>query len=149
MKPGRSTARLLLARGLGGWATWLPALTARLLICPAHLAVPIEEPEITTVAPPRPILWIGFLALPVRGLICAVLANPILLVPRQLRGGTGIAVFGIMVPLIAADTGCRYSGSLSGIASDAGNPSGIGRSRDAIVPVACPIHPACLLTLKS
>ncbi|KAF1010020.1 MAG: MFS transporter [Burkholderia sp.] len=51
----------------------------------------------------RPILLLGFSALPVRALLFAGVSNPYLLVPVQMLDGISAAVFGVMLPLIAAD----------------------------------------------
>jgi MFS family permease len=51
----------------------------------------------------RPILILGFSALPVRALLFAGITSPYLLVPAQLFDGISAAVFGVMLPLIAAD----------------------------------------------
>ncbi|HTW71147.1 MAG TPA: MFS transporter [Acetobacteraceae bacterium] len=51
----------------------------------------------------RPILLLGWLALPVRGVLLAVLPGPYLLVAGQAVSGISAAVFGVMLPLIAAD----------------------------------------------
>lgn len=51
----------------------------------------------------RPLLLIGFAALPVRALLFAGVASPYLLVPVQMFDGISAAVFGVMLPLIAAD----------------------------------------------
>ena len=51
----------------------------------------------------RPILLLGFSALPVRALLFAGVASPYLLVPVQVFDGVSAAVFGVMLPLIAAD----------------------------------------------
>ncbi|HTH62957.1 MAG TPA: MFS transporter [Paraburkholderia sp.] len=51
----------------------------------------------------RPILILGFSALPVRALLFAAVANPYFLVPVQMLDGLSAAVFGVMLPLIAAD----------------------------------------------
>lgn len=54
----------------------------------------------------RPILILGFSALPVRALLFAAvsgLSSPYLLVPVQAFDGLSAAVFGVMLPLIAAD----------------------------------------------
>ena len=51
----------------------------------------------------RPILLIGFSALPVRALLFAGVSSPYLLVPVQMLDGISAAVFGVMLPLIAAD----------------------------------------------
>ncbi|MDE1184545.1 MFS transporter [Paraburkholderia sp.] len=51
----------------------------------------------------RPILVLGFSALPVRALLFAGVSSPYLLVPVQMLDGLSAAVFGVMLPLIAAD----------------------------------------------
>jgi MFS family permease len=52
----------------------------------------------------RPILVLGFAALPIRALLFAVTSSsPYLLVPVQAFDGLSAAVFGVMLPLIAAD----------------------------------------------
>jgi MFS family permease len=63
----------------------------------------------------RPILLIGFSALPIRGILLACFADPRLMIAIQLFDGLGAAVFGVLFPLIVADvtrgTG-RYTTSL-------------------------------------
>ena len=51
----------------------------------------------------RPILILGFCALPLRALLFAAVGNPYFLVPVQMLDGLSAAVFGVMLPLIAAD----------------------------------------------
>jgi MFS family permease len=51
----------------------------------------------------RPILLFGFSALPIRALLFAGVSSPYLLVPVQMLDGISAAVFGVMLPLIAAD----------------------------------------------
>ena len=51
----------------------------------------------------RPLLLFGFAALPLRALLFAGVSSPYLLVPVQLLDGISAAVFGVMLPLIAAD----------------------------------------------
>lgn len=51
----------------------------------------------------RPILLLGFAALPLRALLFSGVSSPYLLVPVQLLDGVSAAVFGVMLPLIAAD----------------------------------------------
>jgi MFS family permease len=51
----------------------------------------------------RPILLLGFIALPARALLFAGVTTPSLLVPVQIFDGLSAAVFGVMLPLIAAD----------------------------------------------
>ena len=51
----------------------------------------------------RPVLILGFCALPVRAILFAGVCSPYLLVPVQMLDGISAAVFGVMLPLIAAD----------------------------------------------
>lgn len=51
----------------------------------------------------RPILILGFAALPLRSLFFAGFASPYLLMVFQLLDGIGAAVFGVLLPLIVAD----------------------------------------------
>jgi MFS family permease len=51
----------------------------------------------------RPLLLFGFAALPVRALLLASISSPYLLAPVQAFDGISAAVFGVMLPLIAAD----------------------------------------------
>jgi MFS family permease len=51
----------------------------------------------------RPLLLIGFAALPIRGILVASVTNPELLVLIQLLDGVTAAVFSVMVPLVVAD----------------------------------------------
>ncbi len=51
----------------------------------------------------RPLLLIGFAALPLRGLLFVWVANPFLVVLVQLLDGVTAAVFAVMVPLVIAD----------------------------------------------
>ena len=51
----------------------------------------------------RPVLLLGWLALPARGVLLAVLPGPYLLIGGQAVAGISAAVFGVMLPLVAAD----------------------------------------------
>jgi len=51
----------------------------------------------------RPLLLLGWGALPLRGILLAVLPGPWLLVAGQAISGVSAAVFGVMLPLLAAD----------------------------------------------
>jgi MFS family permease len=51
----------------------------------------------------RPVLILGFCALPLRAVLFAGVSSPYLLVPVQMLDGISAAVFGVMLPLIAAD----------------------------------------------
>jgi MFS family permease len=65
----------------------------------------------------RPVLLVGFAALPIRGLLFMTLPDAVPLVMMEVLDGISGAVFGLMVPLIAADV-TRSSGFLNfGISS--------------------------------
>jgi MFS family permease len=51
----------------------------------------------------RVVLQIGFAALPLRGVLLALIPSPYLLVPIQALDGVSGAVFGVLLPLVAAD----------------------------------------------
>ena len=51
----------------------------------------------------RPVLLLGFSAVPIRGLLLALVADPYLIVPIQLLDGLAASVFGVLFPLIVAD----------------------------------------------
>ena len=51
----------------------------------------------------RPVLLLGWAALPLRGVLLAVLPGAYLLVGAQVVSGISAAVFGVMLPLLAAD----------------------------------------------
>jgi MFS family permease len=51
----------------------------------------------------RPVLLLGWAALPLRGLLLAVLPGPWLPIAAQAISGVSAAVFGVMLPLLAAD----------------------------------------------
>lgn len=51
----------------------------------------------------RPLLLLGFAALPVRGMLLSIDANPVYVVLVQALDGVSAAVFGVLLPLVAAD----------------------------------------------
>ena len=51
----------------------------------------------------RPILLLGYGALPIRGALLAGITDPYLIIVIQLLDGLGAAVFGVLTPLIVAD----------------------------------------------
>jgi MFS family permease len=51
----------------------------------------------------RPVLILGFVALPLRGLLFAGFTSPYLLMAFQLIDGIDAAVFGVLLPLVVAD----------------------------------------------
>jgi MFS family permease len=73
----------------------------------------------------RPLLLVGFAALPVRGLFFTTLPDAIPLVALQTLDGVSATVFGLMVPLIAADV-TRRTGFLNLAISAIGLASALG-----------------------
>lgn len=86
-------------------ADWATVLIAACIVVP-QIVVAAFSPWVGARAQVwgrRPLLLIGFAALPLRGLLFAVVGNPLLLVIVQLLDGITAAVFAVMVPLIVAD----------------------------------------------
>jgi predicted MFS family arabinose efflux permease len=75
----------------------------------------------------RPLLLLGFAALPVRGILFATVNDPTLLVAVQLLDGLTASVFGVMVPLIVADL-TRGTGHFNLGQGIVGTTTGIGAS---------------------
>jgi MFS family permease len=102
-----SAAMLPLAAGLvtkraGGEA---PLLIAASIIGP-QLVTALLAPHAGQAAERwgrRPVLILGFGALPLRGLLFAGFASPYLTMAFQLLDGIGAAVFGVLLPLVVAD----------------------------------------------
>jgi MFS family permease len=93
---------VLTMRSSSNWAT---VLIATFIVVP-QIIVAALSPRVGSLAQTwgrRPLLLIGFAALPIRGLLFAVVGNPVLLVAVQLFDGITAAVFAVMVPLIVAD----------------------------------------------
>ena len=86
-------------------ARWATILIAACIVVP-QLFVAALSPWIGRRAQiwgRRPLLLIGFAALPIRGILFASVTNPELLVIVQLLDGVTAAVFSVMVPLVVAD----------------------------------------------
>ena len=86
-------------------ARWATILIAACIVVP-QLVVAALSPSIGRRAQiwgRRPLLLIGFAALPIRGILFASVTNPELLVIVQLLDGVTAAVFSVMVPLVIAD----------------------------------------------
>jgi MFS family permease len=87
---------------LGNWAS---ALIAACIIVP-QLIVALIAPWIGQLAVSkgrRPVLLLGFAALPVRAAILSVSSDPAVIVAAQLLDGVCAAVLGVLVPLSLAD----------------------------------------------
>jgi predicted MFS family arabinose efflux permease len=84
---------------------WATVLIAACIVVPQML-VAAAAPRVGTLAQRwgrRPLLLVGFAALPLRGLLFALLSSPVPLVFVQLLDGVTAAVFAVMVPLVIAD----------------------------------------------
>jgi MFS family permease len=84
---------------------WATLLIAACIVVPQML-VAAASPWIGSRAQTwgrRPLLLIGFAALPLRGILFALVSSPMPLVVVQLLDGVTAAVFAVMVPLVVAD----------------------------------------------
>ncbi len=93
-----------------GEITKTAAQQAELIIAACILApqlvVAVLSPQVGRLAETigrRPVMLVGFAALPLRGLLLATSGNPWLVVLFQLLDGVSGAAFGVMLPLITAD----------------------------------------------
>ena len=111
---------------------WATVLIAACIVVP-QLVVAVLSPWVGTRAQSwgrRPLLLIGFAALPIRGLLFASVSNPELLVVVQLLDGVTAAVFAVMVPLVIADL-TRGTGHFNLGQGIVGTATGIGASLSA------------------
>src|SRR5215468_3373169 len=110
-------------------SAWATTLVAACIVVP-QLVVAAFSPSVGRWAQRwgrRPILLIGFAALPIRGLLFIVVTDPGLLVAVQLLDGICAAVFGVLVPLTIADI-TRGSGRFNMAQGIVGSGIGIGAS---------------------
>jgi MFS family permease len=115
-------------------ARWATVLIAACIVVP-QLVVAALSPLIGRRAQTwgrRPLLLIGFAALPVRGILFATVSNPHLLVAVQLLDGVTAAVFAVMVPLVVADL-TRGTGRFNLGQGIVGTFVGIGASLSATI----------------
>ncbi len=75
----------------------------------------------------RPLLLLGFAALPLRGVLFATVTDPFLLVAVQLLDGISAAALGVLVPLVIADA-TRGTGRFNLAQGIVGSAVGIGAS---------------------
>jgi predicted MFS family arabinose efflux permease len=75
----------------------------------------------------RPLLLVGFAALPIRGILFATVKDRNILVAVQLLEGVTASVFGVMVPLMIADL-TRGTGHFNPGQGIVGTATGIGAS---------------------
>jgi predicted MFS family arabinose efflux permease len=108
---------------------WATVLIAACIVVP-QLVVAALSPWVGRRAESwgrRPLLLLGFAALPVRGILFATVKDPNLLVAVQLLDGLTASVFGVMVPLIIADL-TRGTGHFNLGQGIVGTTTGIGAS---------------------
>jgi MFS family permease len=80
----------------------------------------------------RTVLLLGFIALPVRGMLLAFVFNPYQLVIVQALDGVSAAVLGVLVPLITADA-TRGTGRFNLAQGMIGTAVGIGASVSGVL----------------
>jgi predicted MFS family arabinose efflux permease len=113
-------------------ARWASVIIAACIVVP-QLVVAALSPWVGTRAQiwgRRPLLLIGFAALPIRGLLFAFISNPSILLAVQILDGITAAVFAVMVPLIVADL-TRDTGHFNLGQGILGTATGIGASLSA------------------
>jgi len=113
-------------------ARWATVIIAACIVVP-QLVVAAFSPWVGTRAQiwgRRPLLLIGFAALPIRGLLFAFISDPSILLAVQILDGVTAAVFAVMVPLIVADL-TRGSGHFNLGQGILGTATGIGASLSA------------------
>lgn len=84
---------------------WASVMIAACIVGP-QIVVALFSPTVGRLAQSwgrRQLLLIAFAALPIRGLLFAVVVNPYLLVGIQLLDGVTAAIFAVLVPLVIAD----------------------------------------------
>ncbi len=113
-------------------AHWATLLIAACIVVP-QIVVAAVSPRVGATAQlwgRRPLLLIGFAALPIRGLLFAFVNDPVLLVVVQLLDGITASVLAVMVPLVVADL-TRNTGHFNLGQGIVGTATGIGASLSA------------------
>jgi predicted MFS family arabinose efflux permease len=113
-------------------ARWATLIIAGCIVVP-QLVVAILSPWVGMRAQiwgRRPLLLIGFAALPIRGLLFAFISDPALLIAVQILDGITASVFAVMVPLVVADL-TRGTGRFNLGQGILGTATGIGASLSA------------------
>jgi MFS family permease len=108
----------------GSWAT---ALVAACIVLP-QLVVACIAPTVGRLAATigrRPVLILGFAALPVRAAVLALNSDPVVIIAVQLLDGLCAAVLGVLVPLSLADIS-RGTGRFNLAQGIVGSATGIG-----------------------
>jgi predicted MFS family arabinose efflux permease len=113
-------------------ARWATLIIAACIVVP-QLVVAILSPWVGMRAQiwgRRPLLLVGFAALPIRGLLFAFISDPSLLMAVQVLDGITASVFAVMVPLVVADL-TRGTGRFNLGQGILGTATGIGASLSA------------------
>ena len=113
-------------------ARWATLIIAACIVVP-QLVVAMLSPWVGTRAQiwgRRPLLLIGFAALPIRGMLFAFFSDPSLLLAVQILDGVTASVFAVMVPLVVADL-TRGTGHFNLGQGILGTAAGIGASLSA------------------
>jgi MFS family permease len=108
---------------------WATVLIAACIVVP-QIVVALVSPWIGRWAEQwgrKPLLLIGFLALPIRGVLFALVTSPYLLVVVQLLDGISAAVIGVLLPIVVADV-TRRTGHFNAALGTVGTAAGIGAS---------------------
>ena len=111
---------------------WATLIIAACIVVP-QLVVAILSPWVGMRAQiwgRRPLLLIGFAALPIRGLLLTFVSDPSLLIAVQILDGVTASVFAVMVPLVVADL-TRGTGHFNLGQGILGTATGIGASLSA------------------
>jgi MFS family permease len=114
----------------GQWAT---ALVAACIIAP-QLIVALVSPSVGQLAQSwgrRPLLLIGFAALPLRGALLAWTKDPYMIVAVQALDGISGAVMGVLIPLALADIS-RGTGRFNLAQGIVGSATGVGATLSTI-----------------
>ncbi|MDF2117721.1 MFS transporter [Roseiarcaceae bacterium H3SJ34-1] len=115
-------------------SNWATVLIAACIIVP-QVVVAAMSPWVGRKAQQwgrRPLLLIGFAALPIRGLLFATVTDPYVLVVIQMLDGITAAVFAVMVPLTIADV-TLGTGRFSLAQGMVGTATGIGASISTVL----------------
>ena len=110
-------------------SAWATVLVAACVLVP-QIIVALSSPAVGRWAQRfgrRPILIVGFAALPVRGVLLMLTTDPYLMVAVQLLDGICAAVFGVLIPLTIADL-TRGTGRFNLAQGIVGTGVGIGAS---------------------
>ena len=124
---------------LGGIVTkrstdWATVLIAACIVVP-QIVVAALSPWVGRMAEivgRRPLLIIGFAALPIRSVLFAVVTSPYLLVLIQMLDGISAAIFGVLLPLVISDT-TRGTGRFNLSQGIVGSAAGVGASLSTLL----------------